>query len=121
MPNSGLGELVGMMTTGIILVLLGSAAFAFGRLIGESWRRSRTSPPRIDAPRNIPRPVGPGPLWQNSRIWEDHHLRGQHQPMAGYRIGPYPEIPTEGSLTEDQEDLEDSMVWRIEGGQQRRL
>ena len=114
----------------ILIGLMGMAAFGLGHLIGQSLRsrrlesrERRAAPPAsyVPAPRPA-RSVGPGPLWQNSRIFEEELSRGRAINIDFIQAVDLPEFPHHTqSRQPSQEDEEESHAWRFAGGRQDRL
>jgi hypothetical protein len=97
-----IGEFGAMLIAALII----AGAFLVGRGIGlgiRSWIqffRDRRVENRAAAvpqppPPIVVRPVGPGPLWQNSRDYEATLLQGRMAQQRAFRqTGPLPEIKT---------------------------
>jgi len=97
-----IGEFGAMLIAALII----AGAFLVGRGIGlgiRSWieffrdRRmeNRTNNLPQAPPPQIMRPVGPGPLWQNSRDYEPILIHGRMAQQRAFRqTGPLPEIKT---------------------------
>jgi len=122
-------EFAGLICAGIFLMV----AFFIGYGIGNALRgspthgvESRPSPPPPQPPTPPPivlRPVGLGPLWQNSRLYEETRLRGQTIAPQGFiQIGALPEIqPSRTASSEEMiSDSEEEYPRHFAGGREYR-
>jgi len=130
MHEPDFAQFAGMLTVGVAIPLVVLIGIAFGKAIreaiGESPEKPRRREPEPQPPRVIVvRQVAPGPLWQNSRIWEDLYLRGQQQQHFRNQalIGTLPEIepPLLPASTDVMPEDDEDLVWRLNRGARRRL
>ena len=125
-----IGEFGAMLIAALII----AGAFLVGRGIGlgiRSWiqffrdrrvENRATAVPQPPPPQMI-RPVGPGPLWQNSRLYEEAHLRGQTIAPQGFtQIGALPEVqPSRTASSEEMvSDNEEEYPRHLAGGHEYR-
>lgn len=128
MGASVAGELAGTMTMAIIGVIAFSVIVQLLMAGGPSEDGCSPPPEIIEVERHQPPPiVHQGPVWQNHRLWEDHHTRGQ--PLQTFYNNQFMEDPRLGEGWENihgpvmQEfrnppvNPEEDVAWRLEGGQ----
>jgi hypothetical protein len=123
MYSAEIQEFAGMLVIGVGLWAAVFIGICLGRAIrlarmesmnGDS-QDTRSEPPT----RPTIRPIPPGPIWQNSRIWEDLHEQRQHVDPGPRRIlGSFPEVT--GSPI-PFESAEDEQIFRFESGHRREV
>jgi len=117
---------VGALCNGVILCFIFTAAWLVGAALGQALRANRErrrneGQLRAQAPERLPSLRGPcqGPLWDNSRIWEEWVLRGHQSQDSEGPANILPEVNRSRVR-----DAEDSIVARItrrfQGGVERR-
>ncbi len=132
MHGNELGDLAGDITMGIIAVIGAAVIFQLSYMVGAALSRRREGEPNnVEVQTHWAPPVTQGPLWQNSRIWEDHHITGQYG--IPFQNPPMVEDPTLDRWWAEMEDRghedfqdpletpENEVAWRIDRGRVYRI